>query len=366
MVSTRSNLKEAILHKRPGIAGKRKLTGMVRWRSLPAFALLLWLVASAAFGRALEIRSIVLTVSDLDRSVAFYQAALGFVKVSEHTVADRDHDYAVGVFGARVRIAALRLGGETVELAQYLSPAGMPVPPDSRANDLWFQHFAVVVSDMDKAYEHLGQAAFQAISSAPQTIPETNEAAAGIRAFKFKDPDGHPLELLYFPPGKGAAKWHRATDKLFLGIDHSAITVGNTQRSLGFYRDLLGLRVLGSGLNSGTTQEHLDGAFGALVRVTGLRPENAQGPGLEFLQYLSPAGGRPAPSGARANDIAHVRVVLEVDDLDHLVVDLTHANVGFISPGVVTVPGIACPRCLLVKDPDGHAVMLVERAQALQ
>jgi catechol 2,3-dioxygenase-like lactoylglutathione lyase family enzyme len=125
---------------------------------------------------------------------------------------------------------------------------------------------------MDQAYRHLQKFPIQPISDAPQTIPESNPPAAGIRAFKFKDPDGHPLELLYFPPGKGRAKWHKADRRLFLGIDHSAITVSDTGRSLSFYRDILGLVVTGGSLNSGATQEHLDNAIGAVVQVTALHP----------------------------------------------------------------------------------------------
>lgn len=336
---------------RQGVAGMRRA----------ALACVLWLFACAAFGRALEVRSLVLTVSDLPRAVAFYESALGFSRVSENLIADPRNDYATGIFGTRVLSATLRLGDETIELQQYLSPTGQPIPADTRANDLWFQHFAVVVSDMERAYEHLQRFPIQYISSGPQTIPPSNVAAAGIRAFKFKDPDGHPLELLQFPPGKGNPKWQRGGDRLFLGIDHSAITVADTERSLAFYRDVIGLAVAGSSLNSGPTQEHLDGAFGAVVRVTGLRPEHAQGPGLEFLQYLTPSGGRPAPVTLLPNDVAHVRVVLEVDDVQQIADQLTQRRARFVSPGVVDLAGEG--RGLLVKDPDGHALMLVQRTR---
>ena len=327
---------------------------------LPVLAAVLWLAASSAFARALEIEGVVLTVADLDRSVAFYKNALGFTEVSGHVVRERGCDYAIGMAGGPVASATLRLGDETIELEQYSSPAGQPIQADSRSNDLWFQHFAVVVSDMDKAYEHLGHVSFQAISSAPQTIPESNAAAAGIRAFKFKDPDGHPLELLYFPPGKGNPKWQRPSGRIFLGIDHSAITVSNTERSLEFYRDLLGLKVAGASLNTGVTQERLDGAAGAVVRVTGLRPEHGHGPGLEFLQYLSPSGGRPAPADAHPNDIVQVRVVLQVDDLDRLGARLAPNGTGSVPPQGMRKAAARAGKCLLVKDPDGHAVMLVE------
>jgi catechol 2,3-dioxygenase-like lactoylglutathione lyase family enzyme len=332
----------------------------------PIYATLLALLitvlfVSSAFAKALEIKGFTLTVSDIDRSVTFFEQALGFSKTADRTYADRNHDYLTGVFGTRVRSVTLKLGDETIELEQYLSPAGQPIPVDSRSNDLWFQHFAVVVSDMDKAYAHVSKFAITGISSAPQTIPESNKGAAGIKAYKFKDYDGHPLELLYFPSDKGNPKWQQHGDKLFLGIDHSAISVSSTERSTAFYQDLLGLQVKGGGVNTGVTQEQLDNAFGAVVRITGLRPEKDTGPGLEFLQYVTPSGGRPAPLGSRLNDLAATRMVLEVDDLANLVEKLQQKNVTFVSPDIVALSNSGYSKGLVVKDPDGHAVLLVQK-----
>jgi len=323
-------------------------------------ALSLSLLASTAFAGAREIRGFALTVSNLDSAVAFYQEALGFKKVGERIVADRNYDYLTGVFGTRVRSATLQLGDERIELEQYLAPGGQPIPVDSRSNDLWFQHFAVVVSDMERAYEHLRAFPIQSISSAPQTIPESNKAAAGIKAYKFKDPDGHPLELLWFPADKGKAKWQSADGRLFLGIDHSAIGISSTERSTAFYRDLIGLTVAGGTTNTGMTQEQLDNAFGAVVRITGLRPDRFESPGLEFLQYVNPSGGRASPIALRPNDLVLTRTVIQVDDLDGLVTKLQDGGVTFISPQVVSVSGEPWTKALMVKDPDGHAVLLVE------
>jgi len=323
-------------------------------------ALSLSLLASTVFAGAREIRGFALTVSNLDSAVAFYQEALGFKKVGERIVADRNYDYLTGVFGTRVRSATLQLGDERIELEQYLAPGGQSIPVDSRSNDLWFQHFAVVVSDMERAYEHLRAFPIQSISSAPQTIPESNKAAAGIKAYKFKDPDGHPLELLWFPADKGKAKWQSADGRLFLGIDHSAIGISSTERSTAFYRDLIGLTIAGGTTNTGMTQEQLDNAFGAVVRITGLRPDRSESPGLEFLQYVNPSGGRPSPIALRPNDLVLTRTVIQVDDLDGLVTKLQGGGVTFISPQVVSVSGEPWTKALMVKDPDGHAVLLVE------
>ena len=112
----------------------------------------------------------------------------------------------------------------------------------------------------DKVYDFIAQA----------KLPAWNKNAAGIRAFYFKDPDGDVLEILQFPPDKGNPKWHRPTDKLFLGIDHTAIVVGDTDTSLHFYRDRLGLEVVGESENYGTEQEHLNNVFGARLRITSL------------------------------------------------------------------------------------------------
>lgn len=319
--------------------------------------LLLCLIASAAAARALEVKGIALTVSDLDRSVAFYETALDFRKLSERVVAGPDQGDLDGVSGGEVKVAVLQLGDETIELEQYLTPPGRPIPADSRSNDLWFQHFAVVVSDMKRAYAHLPP--HRSISGTPQTIPASNVAAAGIKAYKFKDPDGHPLELIYFPPGKGRPRWRNHGERLFLGIDHSAITVASSEKSAAFYRDLLGLSVAGEGVNTGPTQERLDHAAGAVVRITGLRPESADGPGIEFLQYVRPADGRAATEPVRANDVAHVHTVLQVDNLADLAERLGKQGAAFISPQIIELDQHG--KSLMVRDPDGHAVLLVEQ-----
>src|SRR5919199_5522670 len=183
-------------------------------------------------------------VGDMDRALAFYTDLLGFEPVSDREIEGGAYERLTGVFGLRARIVRLRLGDEFVELVQYLAPEGRPVPADSRSNDRWFQHIAIVTGDMDRAYAWLRRHKVRHASTGPQTLPAWNAQAAGIRAFYFKDPDGHPLEILQFPPDKGDAKWHRPTEKLFLGIDHTAIVVRHTEDTLQFYRDVLGLTVV--------------------------------------------------------------------------------------------------------------------------
>lgn len=301
-----------------------------------------------------------LTVSDMDRALAFYTGVLPFVVDGDVEVAGDAYERLEGVFGARMRVVRLRLGQEHLVLTDYLAPEGRPIPPDARSNDRWFQHAAIVVRDMDAAYAHLRKHGVQHASTGPQTLPDWNPNAGGIKAFYFKDPDGHNLEIIFYPPGKGNPRWQRAGDDLFLGLDHTAIVVDDTERSLAFYRDVLGLQVAGESENYGPEQERLNNVFGARLRITGLRA--AGGPGVEFLEYLAPSDGRPAPADLRANDLLHWQTTLVVPDVEAAIHRLRAGAYAFVSPGVVALPdrALGFARGALVRDPDGHALLLVE------
>jgi catechol 2,3-dioxygenase-like lactoylglutathione lyase family enzyme len=265
------------------------------------------------------------------------------------------------VFGARARVARLALGEEQIELTEYLAPRGRPRPADAKSNDRSFQHVAIIVSDMAGAYARLRAERVEHVSSGPQRLPDWNPNAGGIEAFYFRDPDGHVLEILHFPRGKGAAKWHRAGGGLFLGIDHTAIVVSDSDASLAFYRDLLGLAVAGTSENYGPEQERLNAVFGAHLRITGLRA--GAGPGIEFLQYLSPSDGRPASPDERANDLAHWQTQLPTADLEQAARVLSAARAPWVSSGAVALPNddLGYRKGLLVRDPDGHVLALVGR-----
>src|SRR5574341_2160864 len=172
--------------------------------------------------------SVGFTVSDVDASVEFFSKVLSFEKVSEVEVAGDEYERLQGVFGLRMRVVRMRLGDEQIELTEYLAPRGRPVTVDSRSNDRWFQHIAIITSDMDRAYQWLRKNKVEHASTGPQRLPDWNKNAGGIRAFYFRDPDKHWLEILQFPEGKGDAKWQRK-ERLFLGIDHTAIVVSNTE-----------------------------------------------------------------------------------------------------------------------------------------
>ena len=142
-------------------------------------------------------------MNDLDRAVAFYTDVLGFKEIARAEVADENHARLYGVFGMRLATATLALGEERIELLEFLAPRGRPTPPDSKSNDAWFQHVAIIVSDMDRAYQHLRARHVEHASTGPQLLPQWNPNAGGISAFYFRDPDGNHLEILHFPDRQG-------------------------------------------------------------------------------------------------------------------------------------------------------------------
>lgn len=321
-----------------------------------------WTGAAVGLPAAEAVPAVGLTVSDMDRSLQFYTHVLPFTVEADTETAGQGWEQLTGIFGVRVRVVRLRLGNEHLELTEYIAASmpGRPAPVDSRSNDRWFQHVAVIVSDMDSAYRLLRANRVRSASTAPQLLPKSIPGAAGIRAFYFRDPDGHPLEILQFPPDKGDPKWQNKK-ALFLGIDHTAIVVSNTERSLAFYRDLLGLRVAGESHNQGVEQEHLNNVEGARLRITGLRSPN--GPGVELLEYLTPTDGRPIPDDQRPNDLAYWQTEIQVHSMAEIGARLDSAGIARVSRQPVSGNdrNLGTARGVLVKDPDGHVVQLIDR-----
>jgi catechol 2,3-dioxygenase-like lactoylglutathione lyase family enzyme len=301
-------------------------------------------------GRAVRLLRIGFNVADLARAKAFYQEALGFAFGGERNAGPAER----ALFGAEktgVRIARLRLGEQELELAAC-DPVGPDYPPHSTAADLWFQHCAIVTTDMQSAYEKVRrQGATPITRDGPQRLPA---ASGGGVAYKFRDPDGHPLELIQFPANADNPTWPGTSTATTLGIDHSALSVSDASGSLAFYGSL-GLGVGSRQINTGPAQDRLDGLSGVVVDVIGLSSATITTPHVELLSYHTPRGRRGETSG-KAGGIADGRLVFDVEHLDGLVERVTRAG-GTATPVQELVPG---RRAALARDPDGHAVILLE------
>lgn len=254
---------------------------------------------------------IVRPVRNIPAAAAFYRDALGFLPRDGH---EEGHwtrltmQQIAGTLGAAwgcaqapQRWCILGAGDQSLALVECADLP--PADPDSGANDVRFQHIAVVVNDMDAAWRRLLRCdpALRCVGhGGPQKLPP---AAGGVIAVKFRDADGHPVELIAFPPETSHHAWQSAASQASaagptIGIDHSAISIASADASIHFYRDQLGLCVAQRQTNSGEAQAQLDGVPDPRVEVVALQVARHPTPHLELLGYQQPA---PVTGMARAS-----------------------------------------------------------------
>ncbi len=288
-----------------------------------------------------RIARLALNVADITRSAAFYEEALGFrvLAASEAGPSER-----VALLGGRFESLTLSLGAARLELSRFLE-GSTPYPARSLANDLWFQHFAVTCNDIDALADAVARLGAEPITcGGPQKLPA---ASGGVTAYKFRDPDGHPLELLV-PTGdaKDGIVTESKADNTAT-IDHTAMSVADTGHAIAFYQEILGLDIGGDQINTGIEQDRLDGLSGTRVRVVSLRAR-APGPHLELLGYERPRGRNGAWT---PTDIAATRTVFEVADLQALERRLEQAGAEIRRAA----------DAVLGHDPDGHWLLFEQK-----
>ena len=209
---------------------------------------------------------VVVTVGDLATASAYYRDALGLDVGPEQVTCDPGWNALLGLDeGTTARIAAINFEREQLKLIAF-DPPGAPYPQPRASNDQWFEHVALVAGDIESVWKHLENAKTETVTEgAPVLLPPNT---GSVTAFKFRDLEGHPLELISFPKGVGDARWQQGGGGL-RGYDHTAIAVSDLDRSVAFYRELIGLRFAGRSLNQGPEQDRLDGLSSCLVDVVG-------------------------------------------------------------------------------------------------
>jgi len=284
-------------------------------------------------GVILSVLRIERNVEDLPAAVNFYCGALGFEYLHDDAAGQWHH--APWLEQVKVRTAKIKSGHQEIWLTQR-DPPSRPYPPGSTAKDIWFQHFALVTDNIEEAYARLNSYDCNAISThGPVTLPPLT---GSVTAYKFRDPDGHPVEFIHFP---------KLEKEIGRGIDHTAISVSDTDRSIYFYCDLLGFKLDARQINQGKEQDDLDGLSGVKVDVVALKPTAISKPHIELLGYHG--GMQKTPIPFEPYDIAADRIVLGVDNLGALLSRLENA-------GYKAQKSSNCTA--LLRDPDGHISIL--------
>ncbi len=310
-------------------------------------------------GPAAVIDRITLIVSDLDQSEEDYVKTFGCAVEGRRDI-EPSVTSVLCIPHARGRSSCLRLGRERIELLEFTDSMGRPYPPDSTSTDLWFQHMAIIVSDMAQAHQQvMANPRFRPISRAgPVRLPDSS---GGVTAFKFRDRDGHPLELLAFPTGRAPAEW-RACSGVgpFLGVDHTAIAVSDTARSARFFASVFGFSAGGRTENRGPEQDALDDVDDVHVSVTRLA-RDLPAPRMELLHYHV-GQRRQIPADTASNDITATHSVVLVASLDATAAALARRGTPLTADDLMRRRGGV--RAALIQGPDGHRFLVEERAGA--
>ena len=303
--------------------------------------------SARAAAPARTVGGLAITVRDVDRSVDFYSRALLFEKVSDVQTSGADVARLFGVSGPRVRVVTMRLGAERLELVEDRGRVSRQTPAEAPRDERAVARIALAVNDIEQASLWLQR---QHVQGTPEASADARQNTTGVRALSFEDPDGHALEIVEYPAGQGDARWQRPTDRVFLGIDHAALVVGDTDESLRFYRDTLGLRVTAR-RESDAPEPSSAGTTGR-SRITTLR--GGGGPAIELFESPAPRDARPASQrGSRQTLVVTTDAKLPVagagwssaENERGKIVSIADATLGF-------------RRGVTALDPDGHRVQL--------
>ena len=291
---------------------------------------------------------IILNAANPEKLAGFFEEALGFERMRGRGAQTDNFAVSTGIPSAVANTLSLALGECRLDLVEA---RGRPYPDVVPGWSPVFQHCAIVTADFNAAMARLRRRTdWRAVSTGgPEVLPQRS---GGVTAFKFRDPEGHPLELLSFPNGTGPKIWQRGGGgDPCLGIDHSAISVADTRRSVAFYA-ALGLTVEARALNIGPEQERLDDVSGATVEVTALTLPAGTTPHVELLCYKGDfPHNEQIPD---VDDVAATRLVFAVTSMTALqVFSTTHAD-SIMAPGVEWPGGSSW----LLRDPDEHILQL--------
>jgi len=142
-----------------------------------------------------------------------------------------------------------------------------------------------------------------------------------------------------------------------IAADHTGITVSNLERSLAFWRDVLGLELSHTAHQTGELAKEITGVTGAEIKLAVLKTPS--GHKIELLEYLAPRDRNH--SDVRPCDVGHVHVALLVDDLDAALNKI--AASGWKTAGkpqtLKTGPN-AGKRVVYVRDPDGTTIEFMQ------
>jgi catechol 2,3-dioxygenase-like lactoylglutathione lyase family enzyme len=287
------------------------------------------------------------TVSDLDRTVAFYRSVFGFdlfgVAVGRPLV-NSTMEKLMNTPGAKYRQAALRFPNtglvfRLMEFSGIERAAQKPRPTDPGQTIL---RLFVSDGDMEAALANLRRAGADILAGG---TPASHGGA--LSPIVARDPDGYVLEITR---GQGAQATNTGAGVSPVVDAHVVLTTADTEKKLAFYRGVLGIDV-----PSGTWTRTPTGT--GEVRRSTSREVGGANRVFEICEYRNVGPSTPVQS--RLQDPSTGMVSFIVKDLADALKPMHDANLSIVTAGSTPV-SLAKLQRIVVRDPDGVHVELIQ------
>jgi len=163
-----------------------------------------------------------------------------------------------------------------------------------------------------------------------------------------------------FPSITGMSR-SKNTSFRIIAADHTGITVSSLERSLAFWRDVLGFELSHTAHQTGELAQEITGVTGAEIKLAVLKTPG--GHKIELLEYLAPPDRKHAD--VRPCDVGHVHVALLVDDLDAILEKIAGSDWKAAGkPQTLKTGPNAGKRVVYMRDPDGTTIEFMQPPSA--
>ena len=296
-----------------------------------------------------EINQVGITIRDVEENLALYRDTLNLKIESDFEASGSAWEKITGISGVNFRRITLQreeIDTGKIVLLKFLSPESQPFPIDRKPYDLGLYDFGFESSDIDKSYQLITEKGYKFDSTVQPVIVERNTVA---REASIHAPDGVHVMLAQtlYKPSETQEEGHIISSEM----DHVVLVVRDYERSLRFYRDILGLKPIIETVLEGEPTDLITRVSHARLKVCLLAKEKVNAGKVEIIQYLSHKG-KPLPKDTTLSDCGLRFISFRVDDMDKAYNLLKGEGIEFISEPVAVLMADKKVKIVLAKDFD--------------
>lgn len=296
------------------------------------------------------VRRTTIVVSDVNRSLSFYRDKLGMSVYYDQEIASRATAKLLGVPDARVRLISLQSDESVngmVGLLSFLSPEIKPrtaIRQKISDPDVALLFMADDI-DIQATYKRLKGANAETVCAPLEyEVP----GRGPVSGFTCMDPDGVLVALMCFGPLKQNSGIIKASP-----TRRTTLVTGDIDKSLAFYRDVIGLKVFYDQEIDSEGESKMLGIPGARIRMVSLQSGD-QNEGMVGLMSFQSPELKTRDAVRKITSQPDICLIFLTDEIE-VVYDrmLKHDVVVKCPPIEYEIPGRGISAGLTCYDPDG-------------